>query len=79
MHDRFAKGLSYSAVNFARSELANYFMGENLSNSEFSVASHRLLNATGMVMYPLDKLTLKELSFKLVVLLTILRGNAAKR
>ena len=43
LHDLFTKGLSYSAVNSASSALSNYFMGENLSNSEFSVVSHPLI------------------------------------
>ena len=43
LYDLFTKGLSYSAVNPARSALSNYFMGENLSDSEFSVASHPLI------------------------------------
>ena len=42
LHDLFTKGLSYSAVNSGRSALSNYFMGENLSDSEFSVANHPL-------------------------------------
>ena len=40
LHDLFTKGLSYSAVNSVRSALSNYFMGESLFNSEFSVVSH---------------------------------------
>ena len=97
LHDLFNKGLPYSALNSARSALSNYFMGENLSDSEFSVASHPLIKPymKGVfnsrspspqyseiwylqpalsyltLMYPLDKLTLKELSFKLVVLVTL--------
>ena len=39
LHDLFTKGLSYSAVNSARSALS-HFMGENLFDSEFLVASH---------------------------------------
>ena len=105
LHDLFTKGLSYSAVNSARSALSNYFMGENLSDSEFSVATHPLIKRymKGVfnsrspspryseiwdvqpvlsylaLMYPLDKLTLKELSFKLVVLLAITSGQRCQR
>ena len=43
LHDLLTKGLSYSVVNSARSALSNYFMGENLSNSEFSIVSHSLI------------------------------------
>ena len=43
LHDLFNKDFSYSAVNSARSALSNYFMAENLSNSEFSVVSHSLI------------------------------------
>ena len=76
-------------------------MGKNLSDSEFSVASHPLIKRYMMgvfnsrspspryseiwdvqpvlsyltLMYPLDKLTLKEFSFKLVVLLATISGQ----
>ena len=62
MHDLFTKGLSYSAVNSARSALSNYFMGENLSNSEFSVVSHPLIKRY-MKGYVCTGQTLKVLSF----------------
>ena len=101
LHDLSTKGLSYSAVNSARSALSNYFMGENLSDSGFSVATHPLIKRymKGVfnsrspspryseiwdvqpvlsylaLMYPLDKLTLKELSFELVVLQAITSGQ----
>ena len=101
LHDLFTKDLSYSAVNSARSALSNYFMGQNLCDSEFSVATHPLIKCymKGVftsrspspryseiwdvqpvlsylaLMYPLDKLTLKELSFELVVLQAITSGQ----
>ena len=62
MHDLFTKGLSYSAVNSASSALSTYFMGENLSNSEFSVVSHPLIKRY-MKGYVCTGQTLKVLSF----------------
>ena len=43
LHDLITKGSSYSAVNSAHSALSNYFMGGNLSDCEFSVATHPLI------------------------------------
>ena len=43
LHDLFTKVLSYSAIYSARPALSNYFMGENLSDSEISVASNPLI------------------------------------
>ena len=101
LHNLFANCLSYSVVNSTRSALSNYFMGENLSGSEFAVASHPLIERymKGVFdsrspsprysefwdvqpllsyltfMYSLDKLPLKELWFKLVVLVAITSGQ----
>lgn len=48
LYDLFIKGLFYLVVNFGCLVLFNYFMGENLFDSEFLVVNY-LLNVIYLI------------------------------